>query len=178
MTGIQTCALPIWATTGAVAVTNSGATSTTTKTLTVIPGITTFAPLAGTIGTLVSIHGTSFTGATSVTFNGTSAGAAGVGFTIIDDTHIDATVPAGASSGHIAVTTPSGTGTSTATFSYMPPVPVISSFLPSIPTGYNAAVTITGDYFIGVTDVRFNGVAATFSVASQTSITTTVPSSA
>jgi hypothetical protein len=47
-----------------------------------------------------------------VQFNGTSAGS----FNVSSDTQVTATVPAGATTGPISVTTPSGTGTSTASF--------------------------------------------------------------
>jgi hypothetical protein len=59
----------------------------------------------------VTISGTSFTGATVVRFNGTSAG-----FTVNSATSIQATVPAGATSGSISVTTPAGTATSASSF--------------------------------------------------------------
>ncbi len=62
------------------------------------PVITDFSPKAGIVGSSVVITGTGFTGATSVTFNGTSAA-----FTVNSNTQITATVPAGATGGVIAV---------------------------------------------------------------------------
>ena len=55
-------------------------------------------------GTEVTILGTGLTGASSVSFNGASAS-----FTVVSATEIRATVPAGATTGPIEVTTPSGT---------------------------------------------------------------------
>jgi uncharacterized protein (TIGR03437 family) len=49
--------------------------------------------------------------ATKVTFNGKSAS-----FTATSDTQITATVPTGATTGKIMVTTPGGTATSTTSF--------------------------------------------------------------
>jgi hypothetical protein len=55
--------------------------------------------------------------------------------------------------------------------------PVITSFLPvSGPVG--KAVTLTGSNFTGASSVKFNGVSATFTVVSDTSITTKVPNGA
>lgn len=61
-------------------------------------------PALGKAGTTVTILGTDLTGATSVTFNGTPAT-----FTVVSASEITTTVPAGATSGKIRVTTPSGT---------------------------------------------------------------------
>ena len=58
-----------------------------------------------------------------------------------------------------------------------PPVPTISSFLPT--SGLvGAAVTVNGANFTGATTVTFNGVAAIFTVDSDVQITATVPSGA
>jgi uncharacterized protein (TIGR03437 family) len=75
------------------------------------PTIESFAPALGGVGTSVIINGTSFTGATSVTFNGVMAA-----FVINSDTKITATVPTGATTGKIKVTTTGGSATSAATF--------------------------------------------------------------
>jgi hypothetical protein len=72
------------------------------------PTITGFDPTSGPVGQAVTITGTNFTGATAVSFNGT----ADPTFSVTNDTTISATVPSGASTGPIAVTTPGGTATS------------------------------------------------------------------
>jgi streptogramin lyase len=58
------------------------------------PTIESFTPAFGVVGTSVIINGTSFTGATSVTFKGVMAA-----FVINSDTKITATVPTGATTG-------------------------------------------------------------------------------
>ena len=58
----------------------------------------------GKVGSSVVILGTSLTGSTSVTFNGTAAS-----FTVVSDSEITATVPSGATSGTVFVTTPGRT---------------------------------------------------------------------
>jgi uncharacterized repeat protein (TIGR03803 family) len=65
----------------------------------------------GAVGSSVVILGSSLTGSTSVTFNGTPAS-----FTVVSATQITATVPTGATSGFVLVTTPSGTLTSSNKF--------------------------------------------------------------
>ncbi len=57
------------------------------------------------------VLGQGFTGTTAVSLNGTPAT-----FTVISDTFIKATVPAGATTGYVTVTTPSGTLTSNVPF--------------------------------------------------------------
>ena len=69
-------------------------------------------PASAQAGAAVRILGTHLTGATSVTFNGTAAT-----FTVVSATEIDTTVPVGATSGTIAVTTPGSTLSSNVSFS-------------------------------------------------------------
>jgi hypothetical protein len=57
------------------------------------------------------------------------------------------------------------------------PAPVISSFSPSGGTP-GTLVTLTGTHFNDASEVTFNGVPATFTVVSATSITATVPANA
>lgn len=61
-------------------------------------------PSFGTVGRQILILGTNLTGATSVSFNGTSAR-----FRVASSTLIKATIPAGATSGFVSVVTPNGT---------------------------------------------------------------------
>lgn len=75
------------------------------------PTITSFTATSACSGTTptVTINGTNFTGATAVTFNGMSAT-----FTVVSATQITAALPAGATTGQIAVTTPNGTANTSA----------------------------------------------------------------
>ena len=80
------------------------------------PTISFFTPTNGPVGTPVVITGTNFTGATQVTFNGIVASP----FTIDSDIQISTTVPTGAATGKISVTTPAGTAASTNDFTVIP----------------------------------------------------------
>jgi hypothetical protein len=75
------------------------------------PTISGFSPASGPVGSSVTITGTAFTRASVVRFNGVAAT-----FTIGSDTSVIATVPSGATTGPISVTTPGGTATSSGSF--------------------------------------------------------------
>jgi uncharacterized repeat protein (TIGR03803 family) len=68
-------------------------------------------PTFGNVGGSTDILGTNLTGATAVSFNGTPAA-----FTVVSATEITTTVPTGATTGFVIVTTPSGTLTSDVAF--------------------------------------------------------------
>jgi len=135
------------------------------------PTITSFAPTSGSVGGSVTINGTNFTGATAVAFNGV-----GASFTVSSATAIQATVPAGATTGPLSVTTPGGTATSSSSFTVVSP-PTIASFAPTS-GAVGTSVTINGTNFTGATAVAFNGVSASFTVSSATAIQATVPAGA
>jgi hypothetical protein len=138
-----------------------------------LPTVTSFSPANGPVGTPVDIQGTNFTGATSVSFNGTSD----PGFQVLSPTEISAHVPSGASTGPISVTTPNGTGTSATSFT-VTGGPTITSFSPDNgPEG--TLVDIQGTNLLGATGVSFNGTADTsFVVNSDVDITAHVPTGA
>jgi uncharacterized repeat protein (TIGR03803 family) len=70
---------------------------------------------SGKVGSNCGILGQGFRGATDVSLNGISAN-----FKVISDTFIKATVPPGATTGFVTVTTPSGTLTSNVPFRVIP----------------------------------------------------------
>ncbi|MBL0311303.1 MAG: tandem-95 repeat protein [Holophagaceae bacterium] len=131
-----------------------------------------FSPSSGPVGTLVTLTGGNFAGLTSVHFNGVLAS-----FTIISPTQVQATVPAGATSGVIAVSSAICTGRTYQAFTVPTLVPQVMSFLPRVGS-VGSQVTITGSSFTGATVVSFNGVPAGFTVVSSTQITATVPAGA
>ncbi len=136
------------------------------------PTIAALTPPNGPAGTQITITGTKFiAGATTVQFNGVAASA-----TVTSETILLATVPIGATTGPITVTTPNGVATSASNFT----VPTVA--LPTI-TGFSPArgqpgtpVTISGLNFAGATAVKFNGMSVIkFSTISPNTITTVVP---
>jgi hypothetical protein len=127
------------------------------------PAITTFSPATGGAGTVVTISGSGFTGATVVSFGGTAAAS----FTVNSATSITAVLGAGAT-GTVSVTTPNGT-TSYGTFTFLDPPKIVSFSPASGSTG--DTLTIKGDYLTNSTAVTLGGVAAaSYVVASDTTI--------
>lgn len=72
-------------------------------------------PTSGRVGASVVILGNGLTGTTTVSFNGSAAA-----FTVVSSTEITATVPAGATSGTVVVTTPKKTLKSNVKFHVTP----------------------------------------------------------
>lgn len=120
------------------------------------PSISSFSPTSGAVGTSVTVSGANFTGATAVAFNGASAS-----FTVQSANQLVATVPAGATSGPITVTTQFGTATSAASFTvtggvYTEREPNDSRSAANDISGQSVPLTVTGtigsasdtDYFM------------------------------
>jgi hypothetical protein len=135
------------------------------------PSINSFTPMSGTVGTMVTIAGTHFTGSTAVSFGGTPAAS----FMVVSDTLITAIVASG-SSGSISITTPDGTATLDG-FTFIPSPPVITSISP--PSGVvGTSVTITGSNFNtnpANNIVFFGATRAIVSTANSTSLKVTAP---
>ena len=134
------------------------------------PSISSFSPTSGAAGsTVVTINGANLGTATAVTF-----GVLAATFSVVSDTTLHATVPNGATTGPIAVTTPAGTAMSASSFTV---TFTISGFSPtSGPPG--ATVTINGAGFSAFSSARFNGLAASTQVISSTQLQAIVPAGA
>jgi len=104
--------VPSDALTGPVTVTTTLGTLTSNTTFNVTPTISSFNPPTGPVGTTVTINGTGLLQATKVTFFNRKS----VKTSVISDTEITATVPTGATTGKIAVTTKGGSASSTTNF--------------------------------------------------------------
>ena len=110
-----TATVPAGATSGPIVVQTPSGIGTSSSSFTVpngaIPTVTSFTPVSGPVGTTVTITGANFAQTTSVKFNGLQAV-----FTVDNDGQITATVPAGATSGKIAVKSAAGVGKSATNF--------------------------------------------------------------
>lgn len=105
-------AVPWGATTGPITVGLATTFPVEFTVTTPMPRLTSYSPSSGFVGTVVNVTGTGISTATDVTFNGVPAS-----FYVVGPTQLRATVPAGATTGPIAVTTPMGTA-STAPFKF------------------------------------------------------------
>jgi hypothetical protein len=107
-----------------------------------VPTISGFAAASGAVGANITVAGTNFINPSAVRFNGVNAT-----FTINSTTQIVATVPAGATTGPITVTTPSGTATSASSFvvsgSTPPTVQFSSSSYAVSETGPSVDISLT-----------------------------------
>lgn len=140
------------------------------------PAITGISPTSGPAGTQVTISGTNFgssQGASTVTFNGTTATAVSWSLTTIV-----ATVPPGATSGSVVVTV-GGVSATGPNFTVLPTVGIQNVSPVSGPVG--TLVAIAGTAFgstQGASSVTFNGTPASVLSWSATSIIAAVPSGA
>lgn len=103
--------VPIGALTGDVTVTTGSTVLSTTARFNITPTFKTFTPSSGPVGTSVAITGTGLTQTRKVTFNKISAS-----YTVNSDSQITATVPTGATTSKIVVTTKGGSATSSTSF--------------------------------------------------------------
>jgi Bacterial Ig domain/IPT/TIG domain len=120
------------------------------------PTITSFSPTSGPPGTTVTVSGTNLKGARAVAFNGTKAS-----YIVNSSSRITATVPTGATSGPITVTTNAGTASSASVFqtagdtdTARPAVTLVAPTDGGIVSG-NVSVSANATDNVGVSKVEF-----------------------
>jgi uncharacterized repeat protein (TIGR03803 family) len=134
-----------------------------------LPPFAKLVTFAGKVGTSIGILGQGFSGATGVSFNGTSAT-----FNIVSDTFLSATVPDGATTGPVTVNMG---GTKLVSNQKFLVTPTITSFSPtSGPVG--TQVIISGVSLSQAMLVKFGTTAASFTVNNDKKVTATVPANA
>lgn len=116
------------------------------------PIIAGFAPMAGGVGTQVTITGAAFLPGATVNIGGVAA----QNIIVDSPTQIRATVAPGASTGLVRVGTGGGIATAAQMFTIVPP-PQITNFTPV--SGFpGSIITVTGQNFISPVTVSFGGV--------------------
>ncbi len=138
-----------------------------------MPTVTSISPALGPTagGQSVTIRGSGFTDATSVTIGGTACTTT-FGSVTSDDNYIFCTTGAHAAGGpfSVQVTTPSGTNAANTLYTYANVAPTVTSISPAIgPTAGGQSVTIRGSGFTGATSVTIGGTACTTTFGSVTS---------
>ena len=108
--------VPAGATTGTISVTTPANTAVSAKSFAVgakvaAPKINNFSPASGTVGTVVTVHGSNLGAAVVVKVGNVSAA-----YTVLAAGKLAVIVPGGATTGKISVTTPGGTGASAKSF--------------------------------------------------------------
>ncbi|MCX5109245.1 IPT/TIG domain-containing protein [Streptomyces sp. NBC_00378] len=126
-------------------------------------------PLGG--GNSITINGTGLSTATSVSFGAVTATP-----TVVSDSQISVTVPAGTAAGTVSVSVTTAGGTNNGlSYTYVD-VPTITTIAPnSGPASGGTAVTITGTGFATTESVTFGAVHAPFTVINDTTLSVVVP---
>jgi len=167
--------VPAGAVSGPITIVAPSGTNVSAARFTIVsngPLVTGFSPTNGPPGTLVTVAGVRFTGATAVLFGGTNAA-----FAVTSDTQLHAFVPTNAVTGFITVSSAAGTNSSAAKFVVAAPAPTITDFTPTSGAA-GTPVVISGANFTAVTAVKFNGTNAAFGITSDTQIQAFVPTNA
>jgi hypothetical protein len=133
------------------------------------PIVTSVSPGVGPIGTVVTISGSNFTGATAVTIGGVAA----TNVTVNSATQITATVAPTTTGGAVQVTTPIGASNANVPFTVFG-APTLTSLSPAVGSPGDL-ITITGTGFAVNMTLTFNGVQATYTIVNASTITATVP---
>ena len=164
--------VPAGATSGLVSVTTPDGTATSIASF-AVTRVTSLFPAQATAGTLVSINGTGLGTTTGVTINGTAAPIVGTPTAAL----VKVTVPNGATTGTLELTTPRAVVTAPTAFKVLPKITALTP-ADGVP---GTDVTIAGSGFRGVPVVKFGLVAvapADVSLVSSEELHVPVPATA
>jgi hypothetical protein len=172
------------ATSYTVTASNAGGTGTTTLTITVnaasvAPSITAHPASATVTAGQTASFSVTASGTAPLSYQWQKNGTAIAGATAATYSTPATSLADSGSSYRVVVSNSAGSVTSNAAILTVNavPAPTISGFTPASGT-VGSSVILTGIDFTGATAVKFNGIAATFTVNSATQITATVPSGA
>jgi hypothetical protein len=126
-------------------------------------------PTAG--GNTITLEGTGLSTASSVAFGANTATP-----TVLSDSQIEVTVPAGTSAGSVAVSvTTAGGSSSGLSYTYVD-APTVTTISPSSgATSGGTAVTLAGSDLTSTTSVTVGGTVAPFTVVSSTTVSVVTP---
>jgi hypothetical protein len=158
--------------------TSSGVTFTINNPAPALSGLNPNAVTAASGGFTLTVNGSGFVNTSTVRWNG-----ANLATTFVNPGQLTAAVPAGnlTASGTVAITvyspTPGGGTSGAQTFTINNPIPAVSGLNPSsaIAGGASFTLTVNGSNFVGVTQVRLNGVALATTYVSSSQVRATVP---
>ncbi|MEU0581483.1 IPT/TIG domain-containing protein [Streptomyces griseoincarnatus] len=132
----------------------------------------TLSPASGSTagGETITINGTGFSSATSVSFGANTAVP-----TVVSDSQLTVTAPAGAAgSVGVSVTTAGGTNNGLS-YTYVA-APTVTTVIPAEgPTSGGTAVTVSGTGLTSTSQVTFDGTPAPFTVISDTAVSAVTP---
>ncbi|MDO7876666.1 FG-GAP-like repeat-containing protein [Hymenobacter sp. ASUV-10] len=121
------------------------------------PLFTAFMPALAPVGRLILVAGRYFSQASEVRFNGTVAPS----FQVVSDSLLRVTVPVGATTGLVDVTTPMGRGTSATAFVVTPTVTIVrqtpAAMAVNAPTGSSLSLTFSQPVTAAAADIRVFG---------------------
>lgn len=103
------------------------------------PSITAMNPTHGLVGSTIVLDGLHLAGATSITFNGTSADT----WNVLSDTQVSVVVPAGATTGPVTLKTLDGIATSSDAFTVDAPPPPPALVIKMVPDAYARTVQVS-----------------------------------
>ncbi|MBU6347092.1 MAG: IPT/TIG domain-containing protein [Actinomycetales bacterium] len=172
-----TFVVPAGAADGKIAITSAAGTSTSVASFALKPSITSVSPASAAINGDITITGVNLS-----TVTGAKIGTKALVIKSKGATSIVATVPTGAATGKVSVTSPGGTVLSASDLTILP-VPTITSITGVKGTGSFAnafisgsTITINGTGLTGATAVRFGAfTVSSFTVVSSTKITFAAP---
>ncbi|MGO9488414.1 MAG: IPT/TIG domain-containing protein [Solirubrobacteraceae bacterium] len=175
-----TATVPSHARTGPISLTTPGGGATSAESLTFVgpqpPSVSSISPSSGPTagGTEVLIHGANFQPGSTVAIGG-----AATAVDVRSETEITAFTPAWAAGSDEVVVSAEGTSsTGGPTFTYLAPVPVVSTIAPEDgSTAGGTEVTITGSHFLPDSTVTIGGAATHVNIRSETEITALTPAS-
>jgi Leucine-rich repeat (LRR) protein len=163
--------VPMGASTGPITVVTGLGSTTSTASFIVSqpPRISSVSPLLVGGGSLLTITGSNFAGINAVSIGGMAAS----GFTVSSPSQmpnsITAIVPMNGKSGKVVISNPSGTDTSEAVVTFVPP-PVIGGLSPAS-GGAITTVTVTGANFSNVSKLSVGGLFVAFTIVNDSTIT-------